>query len=157
VVYYAPLKKALVIDGALYLAWWHGNDSLKRRAVGLGAPGDAIRFETAGGLVLEGTLTLPGGLLIAGQAEDGTGILVDEQGVTEIGPIRPDWTGFRCAERIDRELPWPEPVRFRLLLNRTMIEFYLDDVFVQCYTMETPPGGSLLYRGAADLSLWQWD
>lgn len=156
VVYYAPLKKAVVIDESLYLAWWGGNDVLKQRAVQLGAPGAPIRFEPAVGIVLEGTLTLPGGLRIAGRGGPDTGILVDAQGVVELGPIQPDWAGFHGAERIDRERPWRDSVRFRLLLNHTMLEFYLDDLLIQCYSMDQPSGGSIATRGAADLHLWQW-
>lgn len=155
VVYYAPLKKALVVDGTLYLAWWQGNDRLKNREVKL-APAEQIRYEAGNGMVLEGELNLPGGLMVHSGGGAGTGILVNEQGIVQVGPIKADWTGLTCRERVDREMAFGGSPRFRLLLHRTMIEFYLNDIFVQCYTMETVPHGTISYQNAGNLKLWQW-
>jgi hypothetical protein len=37
-----------------------------------------------------------------------------------------------------------------------MLEFYLDDFLIQCYTMEKPPDGIVFYQNTNDLRLWQW-
>jgi hypothetical protein len=134
--YFAPLKKALVIDGGLYLGWWQGNDGLKHKEVQLsGSDEQSLRFNTKAGIVLEGTLDLPGSLFIGNGDGAGTGILVNADGVTEIGPEERDGTDFTCQERVDREVAFAAHPRFRLLLNNTMLEFYLDDLLIQCYTM----------------------
>lgn len=156
VVYYAPLKKALVVDGTLYLAWWTGNDRLKHREVKL-TSAEQIRYEAGNGIVLEGEMNVPGRLMIHSGSGAGTGILVNERGVTELGPIKADWTDFTCRERVDREMAFGSSPRFRLLLNRNMLEFYLGDIFVQCYTMETAPHGTISCQNASNLKLWQWE
>lgn len=156
VVYYAPLKKAQVIDGALYLAWWKGNDKLKNREVNPTVLAERIQFEAGQGIILEGEMTFPGKLMINNDNETGVGILVDDKGITEIGPIKADWTGFTCEERVDREMVWGVPSRFRLLLNRTMLEFYLNDIFIQCYTMGKASNGTISYQNVSSLKLWQW-
>lgn len=156
VVYYAPFKKARVIDGTLYLAWWPGNDRLKKREVALAPSPEPIRFETDRGLVLEGRIRLPGKLVIGSDGQAGTGIVVDEQGITQIGPLQADGSGFQCEERVDREMAFGPAPSFRLLLHRTMLEFYLNDIFFQCYTMDKPPGGTISCQNVDRLRLWQW-
>jgi hypothetical protein len=37
-----------------------------------------------------------------------------------------------------------------------MLEFYLGDIFVQCYTMETVPHGTISCQNVGNLKLWQW-
>lgn len=65
VVYFGPLKKATVIDDTLYLVWWNGNNGLKRREVRLPAVAEGrLGFETSTGIVLEGTMHLPGSLFM---------------------------------------------------------------------------------------------
>jgi hypothetical protein len=156
VVYYAPLKKAQVIDGTLYLAWWQGNDKLKNRKVEPSTFAEQIHFETTQGIVLEGEMTLPGKLVINCDGEVGTGIVVNDKGVTEIGPLKADWSEFKCEERVDREMAFGACPHFRLLLNRTMLEFYLNDIFIQCYTMGKASSGTISYQNVGNLGLWQW-
>lgn len=157
VVYLAPLKQARVIDGELYLAWRHGNDRLRNVEVPLPQRIDGnIECSVDAGIVLEGTLTLPGGLFIGNGEDAGVRIQVDLQGVTEIGPGTRDGAAFACQERVDRELTFGPCPRFRLLLNHTMLEFYLGDILIQCYTMARTADGTLSCRNVTDLRLWQW-
>lgn len=156
VVYYAPLKKAQIIDETFYLIWWKGNNKLKNKEVKLNTLGGEIQFDTTHGALLEGALTLPGKLIIGSNSEIGIGILVNEKGITEIGAIQVDGTEFKCEERVDREITFNTPSHFRLLLNQTMLEFYLDDIFIQCYTMERVSNGTLAFQNVGDLRLWQW-
>jgi hypothetical protein len=73
-----------------------------------------------------------------------------------MGPIKANWTGFKCDERVDREMAFGASPHFRLLLNRTMFEFYLNDLFIQCYTMEKASNGTIVFQNASNLKLWQW-
>lgn len=154
--YLAPLKKARMIDDVLYFAWWPGNDRLKGKKAERDSSGNqALRFEPSQGIVLEGELELPGSLSIGSSDGVRTEIRTNEKGIVEIGIVDPT-AGFTCQERIDREIAFGARPRFRLLLRHSMLEFYLEDLFVQCYTMENPPDGTISCQSASELSLWQW-
>lgn len=157
VVYFAPLKRASIIDGGLYLTWWAGNDRLKNVKVRLPTGHDgSVDVGVGRGIVLEGTMALPGSLYIGNGADTGARIRVDCRGVTEIGPGNRDNTTFACEERVDRELPFGLCPGFRLLLNHTMLEFYLDNVLIQCYTMDRPADGVITWHNATAHGLWRW-
>jgi hypothetical protein len=156
IVYYAPFKKAQLVDGTLYLTWWQGNDKLKEQEVSIHPSAEQIQFETAQGVLLEGELTLPGKLIIRTDSQTGIGILVDDTGITEIGSVQADGTWFHCEERVDREIAFGASAHFRLLLHRTMLEFYLNDLFIQCYTMEKASNGSISCHNTGHLKMWQW-
>ena len=155
-VYYAPLKQAQVIDGALYLTWWHGNDKLKAKELPLTPSAARIQYEPGIGIVLEGQMHLPAQLTIG--CGDGSSVLIRvcEKGITEIGPAGVEGAGFVCEERVDRELAFAPQPSFRLLLHHNMIEFYIDDIFIQCYSMDKMPDGSIRGVNVNDLRLWQW-
>ncbi|MGC9349223.1 MAG: hypothetical protein ACP5JG_13865, partial [Anaerolineae bacterium] len=157
VVYFAPLKQARIIDGGLYLGWWHGNDGLKNVEVSLsrGDDGD-VQVNADAGILLEGEMVLPGSLSIGTADHAGVRIRVSPDGVTEIGPETRDGTTFTCEERVDREMDFGSSPRFRLLLNHTMIEFYLEDILIQCYTMDGVADGRISWQGVRDPRLWRW-
>jgi hypothetical protein len=99
-------------------------------------------FRSPGGVVLEGTLKLPAskeakpvGLFLAQRDDSGTAILVRAGGVTEFGPMRADGTGFKSEQRVDREWKFGAEARFRLLLKGSPIEFYLDALLMQCFSL----------------------
>ena len=165
-VYFAPLKRAVVDDaGTLRLAWWEGNDALKADAKLLQSPlTDGV--DAAAGIIAEGRLTLPRdqgeprGLYIGTSGGSGVATLVRPDGVTQIGPAEPDGSGMTVEETIDREMTFPEDVRFRLLLKHSLIEFYLDDVLMQCYSLPARADGRIALIGdggrmAASLQVWQ--
>ncbi len=159
-VSFGTLKRAVVDkDGALRLRWWQGNDQLKADAVRVKVPDErgtspvtllGNSFDSEGGVTLEGTLTLPSskqvkarGLYIeCGQAQ-GAAILVGAGGVCELGPMRADGSGFQCEKRVDRGASFAKPARFRLLLRRSLLEFYLDDVLIECYSLPAPATGRI--------------
>ena len=157
VVYFAPLKRARIIDGGLYLVWWEGNDKLKHREL-KPFPSDNgnLRFSTDMGIVLEGNIDVPGGLFIRNGERVGARILVDEDGITEIGSASEGEAAFACEESVDREVAFGACPRFRLLLYRTMLEFYLEDLLIQCYTMERATDGAISCHNVSNLRLWQW-
>jgi hypothetical protein len=113
-------------------------------------------FDPVTGILLEGRLELPGSLFIGNGEGPGTWIGVGASGVTEIGPCSQDGTTFHCEESVDRQVLFPASPRFRLLLRQTMLEFYLDDLLIQCYMMESPADGSITCQNASQMSLWQW-
>ncbi|MGC9467938.1 MAG: hypothetical protein ACP5HS_05065 [Anaerolineae bacterium] len=157
VVYFAPLKQARIIEGGLYLAWWPGNDALKAIEVPVsqGSEEDLeVTMDT--GIVLEGAMALPGSLFIGTGEDAGVRIRVSPEGVTEMGPGSREGASFKCDERVDRALAFGLRSRFRLLLRHTMIEFYLEDILIQCYTMDNPADGRIALEGASDLRLWRW-
>jgi hypothetical protein len=156
--YGAPLKRAVIRAGGLYLAWWEGNDGLKRTPVELpAAAGQPLRFNPQAGILLEGRLELPGSLHLGTQAGPGVCLRVDAAGVTEIGPGNPDGSAFQCEERVDRQVSFGRAPRFRLLLRGTMLEFYLDDLLIQCYMLANAADGRLSGPSGIELKLWQWD
>ena len=161
-VSFGTLKAAQLDDeGTLRLHWWVGNEKMKSEAVEVKPPlshsGGTQKVATLGsdfdlrtGLILEGTLKLPAvgtatpvGLFLTQGKDSGTAILVHAGGVTEFGPMRPDGTGFKADHRVDREWKFGETARFRLLLKGSLLEFYLDDLLMQCYSLPQEATGQL--------------
>lgn len=160
-VYFGTLKST-VIDaaGTLRLGWWKGNEGMKRQPVEvrLPAPDSAPatvtmldgRFDAASGLILEGTFKLPtnttaspvGLYLDQGEAA-GSAILVRFGGITELGPLRADGSGFQAEQRVDRDWSFGPTARFRLLLKGSLCEFYIDDLLIQCFSLPQPAGGGI--------------
>ncbi|MBN1421858.1 MAG: hypothetical protein JXP34_23995 [Planctomycetes bacterium] len=148
-VYFGLLKTARVdAEGTLRLGWWKGNERLKhrridvpalRRAEGSGSPMFDGEFPAGDGIILEGTLSLPAdaspdprGIRIETADGEATTILVDRRAVTTIGSIR-----------ADREIDPGETVRFRLVLKRWLLEFYIDDILMECYSLPARATGRL--------------
>jgi len=161
-VYFGTLKRAVVDkDGTLRLGWWEGNEKLKHEAVEVELPeakGDAgppipmlgNTFDIESGVVLEGTLALPPsreaktpGLYIECGHGRGAAMLVGVDGVSELGPIAADGSGFKCEKRVDREMRFGETARLRLLLKRSLLEFYLDDILIECYSLPAVATGRI--------------
>jgi hypothetical protein len=115
-----------------------------------------LRVSVDSGIVLEGTVALPGRLSIGNRSGAGVEIRFDRSGVTEIGPGTQEGATFSCEERVDREIALGPSPSLRLLLRQTMLEFYLQDVMIQCYTMDSGADGRISCQGAYDLSLWRW-
>jgi hypothetical protein len=92
----------------------------------------------------------PVGLFLAHADDAGTAILVRAGGVTELGPMRADGSGFKAEHRIDREWKFGPTARFRLLLKGSLIEFYLDDLLMQCYSLPQQATGRIGVLRAGD-------
>ena len=106
-------------------------------------------LDTNHGLVLEGTLDVPTardgpvGLYLEYAASAGVAIIVRPGGVTELGPMRQDGSGFRPETRVDRQATFAGAVQFRLLLKGSLFEFYLNDHLVQCWRLPTSATGRI--------------
>ena len=175
--YFAPLKKATVDDeGTLRLTYWPGNEKLKGEVISTQlenstSSGPASvrkvsrKFDVGPGVVLEGEMTLPSkggeeepGLFIAWAEQEGVAIRVGKKGVTRCGTRRTDTGAFQQEEEYDREFEFGKVARFKLLLRHSLLEFYLDDILIQGYSL--PKGdkasGVVGVMGAVQkLQAWQ--
>ncbi len=113
-------------------------------------------FKVADGLILEGTVSLAGqsedrrGLYVECIGNVGVAVLLDGAGKAEIGPIEPDGTGFKAEEKVDREMTFGRPAKFRLLVKHSLIEFYLDDVLIECYSLPQDASGRIGLMGGRE-------
>ncbi|MFH1922626.1 MAG: hypothetical protein ABIP48_22410 [Planctomycetota bacterium] len=160
--------KSTIVDaeGTLRLGWWKGNERLKgdsfevrldQRETPKAGPITMLAgaFDVKSGVVLEGDLKLPTlkepapvGVYIECGPDQGAAILIGSGGVAELGKIRADGSGFTVEKQVDREMLFGHPTRFRLLLGRSLLEFYLDDVLIECYSLPAPATGRVgLFQG----------
>jgi len=157
-VYFGQLKGTdFDADGVLRLTWWPGNDALKHRQVQVVLPAGregpirmlGRKLDARTGFVLEGSLKLPEplgapcGLYIEHIKGLGTAILFNSNGRAELGPIRADGTGFKPDKNVDREMKFGAPARFKLLLKGPLLEIYLDDFVIECYSLPAPATGHI--------------
>ena len=178
--YFAPMKRALVDqEGTLRLAYWEGNDRLKTNPLPVTLPKtDASgasrvqmldrRFDVQRGFVLEGKfahlqgprfLSASQGLYVQWSEGEGVGILV-LPGLTQIGTIRGDGTAFRLDSFVNRQMDFGLSPRFRLMVRESLLEFYLNDILIQCYALPRRATGriGIISAGSgpaiAELSAW---
>lgn len=115
------------------------------------------------GFVVEGAVRLPQdtsadpvGLVLAQRGDGRTAIRVRVGGIVEIGPL-PAGGRFVAENTIDRAWPFGATARFRLLVQGSLVEFYLDDLLMQCYSLPRRADGRVeLSSGDAfgDLRAW---
>ncbi|MCY2929044.1 MAG: hypothetical protein NTV86_06030 [Planctomycetota bacterium] len=169
-VYGAPFKRAHVdAEGTLRMTWWPGNEKLKHSPVPIVAPTGRgavslieTTFDVAAGVVLEGTLTLPqagggamAGLMIECVGGEAIAVVAASDGTARIGPIRPDGTEFRPDKQVSRDIRFPERATFRLLLEHSLVEFYVEDVLMESYSLPAGATGRVGVLGeAASLRAW---
>ena len=150
-VYAAPFTRAVVDDeGTLRICWWPGNEKLKRSLVPFAVSDNGAfpiamlkgPFDAEGGVVLEGRIVLPEvgsksltALYIACAHNEAVAIALSVDGSMEIGPIRADGTDFRPDKKVDREVEFRSPAPFRLLLEHSLLQFYLDDILMAGYSL----------------------
>jgi hypothetical protein len=103
------------------------------------------KFDLKKGVVLEGKVSVRSsgkpftgaGFFIEESGGRGTGILAQTNGVTEFGIYGKSQLGygFVVDDTVDVGLAPVKEHNFRLLLRRELVEFYLDDQLVQCYSL----------------------
>jgi hypothetical protein len=156
ICYFAPLKRAVVDKhGILRLAYWEGNDRLKTRPVKIELPtedpmkADRLvmlenRLDVDHGLVLEGSfrdlkagrfLAVSQGLYIEQAPGRGTAIMIAPPRITQIGAMTAENKQFRMESFVNRAEGYGPNPKFRLLLRNSQLEFYINDRFIQCYSM----------------------
>lgn len=176
-VYFGTLKSTVVdSQDTLRLGWWKGNEKLKHERVALKAAVPrsradgpitmlANRFDVKRGLLLEGTLDPPTvrgrerrGLYVECAQNGGAAILVHADGLVELGPMQADGSGFMAEKTVDREMALGKPAKFRLLLKHSLLEFYLDDVLIECFSLPQDSTGRIGLiggDGVRGLKAWQ--
>jgi hypothetical protein len=145
-------------EGTLRLMWWPGNEALKHKPVTvppLAAGGDgpirmlSRKLDAAAGFVLEGKLALPSplgaprGLYVEHGKGAGTAILFDAEGRAQLGPVAADGTGFKPEKTVDREMSFGDMARLRLVVEGVLLEVYLNDVLIECYSLPAPATGRI--------------
>jgi hypothetical protein len=70
--------------------------------------------------------------------------------VAELGPIKANGGDFEISERnkrdlkrVDREMTFANPAKFRLLLRGPLMEFYLDDILVESFALPANANGRI--------------
>lgn len=180
--YMAPIKEALVDqEGTLRLGYWKGNEALKGKNVPVDMPSSHKplefinhSFNANKGFVLEGTIKLPQdgekqlpGIYLESGEERPTVILATPKGTSRIGTVRQDGTDFQLRKskivwcgpaEIDREMTFGPSVKFRLLVRKSMLEFYMDDILFHIRALKYPSTGKVGIVGATgsiyDLKAW---
>jgi hypothetical protein len=109
-------------------------------------------FDTESGIVLEASVEVKAtprgwggaGIYIELNAEghSGTGFMLQTRGCTEIGAMS-EKGNFNPDYKADSGITPVRMVLLRIFLRRTMVEIYLDDLLVQCYSFQEIPTGRL--------------
>ena len=173
---YMGLLKAAVVDqeGTLRLGYWPGNEKLKRAAdlISLSPTtsqeGSSVnmlpqQLDTTTGVVLQGQLSLPKagssdgvGLYIGCGEEGGSAILVYAGGRAELGLVKADGTGFQAERQVDRQIDFGPTAHWRLLLKGSLLEFYINDILIDCHSLPTDATGRIGVIGEVNnLKAWR--
>ena len=91
-------------------------------------------------------------LIADGRTWDGFGVATSTDGV--------HWHdhGWEVQHMANRTWAYGPAPRFRVLARRGMLEFYLDDQFIECFMMGCPDAHTVrctLLPGASDVRAWQ--
>ena len=108
-------------------------------------------FDHSTGVILEGTIRLPAaktaprrGFYIEYEKDKkGSAVLVDASGRAELGSLSADGTGFKVGKKVVRQMKFGAPARFRLLLRGVLLEIYLDDIMIECFSLPRPATGRI--------------
>lgn len=160
-IYMGLLKRAAVDgEGVLRLAWWEGNATIRQQRTEVEMPSAhsqeesvqmlARTFIAAEGLVVECRLLLPPtpfaarrGLYIECAGGTGTAVLFDAQGRSEFSQTDPRGSVYTVEQRVDREMSFAGSVHLRLVLAHSLMELYLDDILLECFSLPSAATGRL--------------
>ena len=81
----------------------------------------------------------------AGEQWDNFSMARSPDGVrwTELGSVAADGSGFKPEKTVDRAMRFPSPARFRLAVEGVLLEIYLDDILIECYSLPAPASGRI--------------
>ena len=146
--YAAPLKLAVVDqEGILRFKYWKGNEALKGQAVKVaprssrGTTVMAADLDFGKGIVVEGTVQLPKGKEDKPAAvrikadKQNYAIRVFYDGSVEMGTTDESGEDWKKQHGANRQWKFGKTASVRLLMRRGMLEVYLDDHFMECWTM----------------------
>ena len=157
ITYVAPLKQVEIdAEGIQRWKYWMGNEALKGEPVELDVKGTLPRvvimtdqLDITQGVISEGTLRLPNSVddqpagLYLYIDSGGYAVQVNSDGVVEMGLMDLFSDSLEVKHTANREWSFNETVSFRMLVRRGMLEFYMDDHFMECWTMECPDAMSI--------------
>ena len=151
--YVAPFNRAVVDSkGVLRLAYWEGNESLKgnqlNTSVLTGQTDGLILLGDWGilgsGIILEGSIHfIPSlsddtvELIVECDQDENTCLRIHRSGIVDFGPVplRRDMPNSSPWSTVDRELPGFDAPSFRLWIDKSTMEFYLNDYLIQSYSL----------------------
>lgn len=157
-VYFGLLKKTAVDkEGILRLSYWSGNEKLKGGKIELENiainKSPLVSFlsktlDTKNGIILEGDFpSLKGNeksaLYIQCENNKGTSIFLKANGQVEFGEQVKRGGDFIVNDTIDREMKFSSTPHFKLFLKQSLIEFYIDNILIQCYTLPDKATGKI--------------
>jgi hypothetical protein len=153
--FFAPLKTSTLEKGELQLGYWSGNDLAKGQRLNHIAKLEAESFGAVklldftlpqNGSFIECTLNNPakGSVCFYLEYADrlGTAIRIGDKGVVEFGTLNSASLAFDNEGTIDRGIDAKE-YKVCLLVRGSLLELYLNDVFIQCFSMPAKATGKL--------------
>lgn len=141
ITFFSPFKRVTLDDeGIQRWKYWEGNEALKGKPIAVTEPGALPNVDQRIGVVLEAIVQSP---------TDGTSppelrfdlagktcsLRLLPGGVVEMRDPTQRSNNWRGLHRVDRERPIRETVRLRVLLRAGMMEVYVDDHFIECWTI----------------------
>ena len=139
--YAASLKLAEVDkEGVLRLKYWKGNEALKGKVLKV-TSGSSSDLEFGKGIVVEGTVQLPKSkedkpAVVRIKADkQNYAVRVFHDGSIEMGATDAAGGNWKKQHGANRRWKFGKSVSLRLLMRRGMMEVYLDDHFMECWTM----------------------
>ena len=128
------------------------------------------QFDVLNGVVLEGTLEIqtagetPGrcGIYIEETTGQGTAVMVGTDGQSQLGALKLEGaTSFEPDDFVEAGITPRREHTFRLLTRQYMLEFYLDDRLIQCYSIPERATGRIGFVAhgaravASSLKAWE--
>ena len=147
VTYVSPFKRAEVDrKGIMRWKYWQGNEKLKGKVLDvLPASSDGTSNITAAldfnkGIIAEALVTLPREnsrpvSLFFSVADRHYALRILHNGAVEMGTVDAFGKNWKKVHGANREWRFGPTVSLRILLRAGMMEVYLDDHFVECWTM----------------------
>lgn len=161
ITYVSPFKKVWIDDEQIMRwMWWEGNEALR------GEPTEAATHDFNVGIIVEADLTFP-------TEKDVTAITFDSynrhytvrvlhDGRVEFGETQADGSRFRRVHEVDRDWKFDPSAKLRVLARAGMMEVYLDDHFMESWTMGCHGARDVSVRPTTpdrltDLRVWTMD
>ena len=97
-------------------------------------------------------------------------MLIDHSGVAELGSLQANGEDFKIGERnkrgqeqnpkrVDREMTFANPAKFRLLVQGPLMEFYLEDIMIESFALPANATGRIGLINSAEtlgtLKAWE--
>lgn len=156
--YFGLLKLATVDkDSILRLKYWDGNEGYKSKMINLGqlqkAKNPYVRFfphmaDIDNGIVIEGDFPTSNGtpenaLYIETGDGIGTAIFMADDGRVRFGGMNESTGHFIPDDIVYRAMEFPSKIHFKLFLKGPLLELYIDDIFIQCYSLPAQATGRI--------------